>query len=211
MERCRFSAVAVRGAMAKAKSAAPQFPEVGQLFRALREAISTADGRQLTQDEIAERAGIPRTQVNKVEGGYNKLTSSDMLKALSVALDLSRDDFESYIRKRIALPEVLARRGVKRAPVELPEDLVKYVRSWSERQWPLRVQEAAAAAARALDFKGGLPVGEEWLVFLEAAEVLMHKTESARSYKLIVGDAVTRSQEAFAASVEAKPTKKKPR
>lgn len=72
-------------------------------IRALRTALG------LTQEQVADRGGLDRTEVNKLEAGKNQATTDRIRASLAVAFASTRDDIAAYLEDRIGLDEILAR------------------------------------------------------------------------------------------------------
>lgn len=59
---------------------------VATRVRSLREALG------LSQERIAERGGLRRVEISKVEGGHNMATSYDMRRCLAAGFGLALED-----------------------------------------------------------------------------------------------------------------------
>lgn len=80
----------------------------GAQVRALRELL------QLTQEQVAERAGIERTVVVKVEAGVNKLSSFNARTAMARGLGLTIEQLTDLISGDLT-PSVAAEHSALRA------------------------------------------------------------------------------------------------
>ena len=69
--------------------------------RELRVALS------LSQEAFAERAGIDRGEVSKVERGENKVTSARMRDAFARAAGVTPDRLGDYLSGRLSLADLL--------------------------------------------------------------------------------------------------------
>lgn len=65
--------------------------DTGTRIKALRNALNW------TQEKLAERAGIQRTEVTKLEGGGNKATSHEMHLAVARGFGLASSDLDLYL------------------------------------------------------------------------------------------------------------------
>lgn len=89
----------------------------------------------LTQEAFAQRAGVERTRIAKIENGANKATSGDVREALARAAGVSLEAMVGYLKGRITLENLLLGRSdthsdtqsekprtVPVPPVEAPEN-----------------------------------------------------------------------------------------
>lgn len=105
----------------KAKPLSEAAKAQGARIRALREYL------KLTQDEVAERAGVKRVEVVHTDSGRNQLTTSRMQEAIARGLGLPPDWFMLYARGAITLAQVLElrREDAPPAPTQ-PSDVLLY-------------------------------------------------------------------------------------
>lgn len=78
---------------------------VGDVVRALR----TTSG--MTQQRLADLAGVGRIEVIAVEKGRNKATSIRMRDGLARAFGLTREDMSLVLEKKITVNDALSRRA----------------------------------------------------------------------------------------------------
>lgn len=71
--------------------------------KALRDALG------LTQEQVADAGGIDRTDVSKVETGWNHGSSNRVRRALAAGLGLSRDDMDDFMDGRLAVADAVER------------------------------------------------------------------------------------------------------
>jgi tetratricopeptide (TPR) repeat protein/transcriptional regulator with XRE-family HTH domain len=112
-------------------------PGFGALLRRLR------DGAGLTQEELAEAAGLSPRSVSDLERGINRTARKETARLLADALSLTgpvRDQFEAAARGR-PVPGCAGTGGAAAATRTLPRD----VASFTGRQAELEALAAAAA------------------------------------------------------------------
>lgn len=86
-----------------ARTAAKVPPDLPARFEELRKLAG------LTQDAVADRAGIHRVQVVNIEGGGNKLTSDRMITAMARAFKVTEQEFRAFRDGGLRAAELLAR------------------------------------------------------------------------------------------------------
>jgi transcriptional regulator with XRE-family HTH domain len=64
----------------------------------------------LTQEAMAERGGLGRVEVVRVEGGHNDATSYRLRAGLARAAELGVEDLSAYLDGEIELEDAMARR-----------------------------------------------------------------------------------------------------
>lgn len=77
-----------------------------------------------TQDSLAQAAGIERVQINKIETGWDKLTSPEKNGKLAEALGISVGELVDYCAGKLTVEEIVTRRASGVAPqrwVEMPD------------------------------------------------------------------------------------------
>lgn len=77
---------------------------VGERVRQLRHLLD------VTQEQIADRAGVRRSDIARVENGHNKAGSYDMREKLARAFGLSLEDFVSMIEGKLS-PQTASKRA----------------------------------------------------------------------------------------------------
>ena len=77
---------------------------VGDEVRALRKKID------ITQEELARRAGMQRVDVVRIERGHVKATKADTRRALARGFGVPFEAFDDYLRGERSIGDVLALR-----------------------------------------------------------------------------------------------------
>lgn len=77
--------------------------QVAGRVRGLREAL------KLTQEQLAERGGLRRVEVTKIEGGRNYASTFAMRSALASAFGLSFDDVVALLDGSTPIEELRSR------------------------------------------------------------------------------------------------------
>lgn len=70
---------------------------VAERVRELREALD------LSQEQLAERGGVTRTEISKIEHGHNYASSFAMRQSLATAFGLSLEDLGELLDGRTAI------------------------------------------------------------------------------------------------------------
>jgi transcriptional regulator with XRE-family HTH domain len=83
----------------------------------------------LTSAELAEKAGVPKTTLDKILSGVTKDPKLETLKAIARALGLTLDDFDDYNKKTEEptyenIKGLVARNGKYLTP-EQKQDIIK--------------------------------------------------------------------------------------
>lgn len=84
-------------------------PPIGDMVRALRKELG------LTQEALADRAGLQRTRVVRIESDAEKGSSPNVRRGLATAFGLSLDDLDLYLRGELSLPGAVRRARPKAA------------------------------------------------------------------------------------------------
>lgn len=140
--------------------------ELAQRVIALRKRV------ELTQDRLAELAGLDRVDVNKVENGSNDATTVRVRDGLARAFGASRDDMADYIEGRIDLAEFVDRvekrkTGPRAIAASAASARPEYQDALTEaaRRWP-HIPPSAWDATRAMLIPGPMRVTPELLLDL---------------------------------------------
>lgn len=72
----------------------------------------------LTQEQVATRGGLTRTDVNKVENGRNQATSHAVHKGLARGFGLTSDDLDLFFDGSLSVQDAAARARPPRAADE---------------------------------------------------------------------------------------------
>jgi transcriptional regulator with XRE-family HTH domain len=125
----------------------------------------------LTQEKLAERAGLSRSEVVKLEGGGNKARSARIREALAMACDVTIDRMSAYLSGSVPLHELLA-------SVHSVEDESSTSDRYASRPWALSwgrkagypSEVLAEVATLRLQDGSGDPGAEFWIDQLRAGK-----------------------------------------
>lgn len=134
----------------------------GDRFKALR-------ARQgLTQEEVAQRGGLTRTDYNKVEKGLSKFTSAEKQSALARAFGVNEVLLLEYARGRIELDTLLAQPSAPIASIALPNGLKEFLANMPNTFTAEEVSQASAFRS----FDGVDLTPEQWGRYLQTQRAL---------------------------------------
>jgi transcriptional regulator with XRE-family HTH domain len=120
-------------------------PTVAHVVKELRRLLS------LTQDDVAERGGLDRSEVAHLETGRNKATSARMRASLALGLGLPRDVLEAALDGKVT-PEAAVEAA--RLPAMAPKTLGRVSgtsRAVREDPYPSRAAWLILARAKGLE------------------------------------------------------------
>ncbi|WP_410612859.1 ATP-binding protein [Amycolatopsis sp. lyj-109] len=123
-------------------------PTLGVLLRRWRERAL------LTQDQLAERAGLNVRTVRRLEAGEPLRPRSASVRSLAEALDLGPAELTTLTRAVTGAPETPAPQGVR--PRQLPADVDGFVGRASELAALTGIRAADAVAVTAIDGMAGV-------------------------------------------------------
>lgn len=117
--------------------------ERGKRFKALREHLD------LTQEAVAEAAGVPRVRVNKLEKGGDKFTAHDFQIALAKATGVGHGKLVEYMTGSVSMTELLTGTGTTTTIVSRypwVEETIRHLRARNEDPAAIEQLEQMTAA-----------------------------------------------------------------